>query len=135
MHYFKQFMPWSMCHIDSFKANFQSCLLLNLNIKQLHITSNSPTSWTYSPKKLENIFNYTESEHCKIAPDGIGSIIKQSAGTLYSWCIGVFVTIVSESDITAIEKSLPQSSCWYIKVHQILWCKAKPLSINARSFL
>ncbi|GBM16736.1 hypothetical protein AVEN_9336-1 [Araneus ventricosus] len=98
-------------------------------------------------------WNYTESGHGKGAPGGIGSIIKQSADkalaegndipdvdalftVMRERCTGVFVTTVSKSDITVIEKSLPQNIkplVGTMQVHQISWCKAKPSSIDARS--
>ncbi|GBN77320.1 hypothetical protein AVEN_86257-1 [Araneus ventricosus] len=81
---------------------------------------------THRDFALTTISNYTESGHGKGAPDGIGGIIKQSADkavaegndipdvdalftVLRERCTGVFVKTVSESDITVIEKSLPQS--------------------------
>ncbi|GBN83212.1 hypothetical protein AVEN_15953-1 [Araneus ventricosus] len=107
----------------------------------------------YFPMLALAKWNYTESRHGKGAPDGIGSIIMQSADkavaerndipdtdTLFTVlrerCTGVFVTTVSESDNTVIEKSLPQSIkplVGTMTMHQISWCKAKPSSIEARS--
>ncbi|CAL1293275.1 unnamed protein product, partial [Larinioides sclopetarius] len=99
-------------------------------------------------------WNYTESGHGKGAPDGIGSVIKQNADkavaegndipdtdalfkVLKTRCPGVFTTMVSESDINQIEKALPQfikPLVGTMKVHQLSWCKTKPLSIDTRSF-
>ncbi|GBM25030.1 hypothetical protein AVEN_50365-1 [Araneus ventricosus] len=141
---------------------------MNPNVKHLHIISDSPTSQyrnklnsylftkeivKYFPALASPTWNNAESGHGKGAPDGIGSIIKQSADkavaegndipdvyalftVLREICTGVFVATVSESYITVIENSLPQSIkplVGTMKVHQISWCKAKLSSIDARS--
>ncbi|GBL94286.1 hypothetical protein AVEN_127493-1 [Araneus ventricosus] len=149
------------------KPIFNHFVMLNSNVKQLHIISDSPTSQyrnklnyylftkeivKYFPALASATWNYTESGHGKGAPDGIGSIIKQSADkavaegndildvdalytVLRERCTGVFVRTVSESDITVIEKSFPKSIkplAGTMKVNQISWCKAKPSSTDAR---
>ncbi|GBL79378.1 hypothetical protein AVEN_92569-1 [Araneus ventricosus] len=163
----------SLCHDpcgvwDHLKSVFNHVVMLNPNVKQLHIISNSPTSQyrnklnfylftkeivKYFPALASATWNYTKSGQCKGAPDGTGSIIKQSADkavtegndipdvdalfkVLRERYTGVFVTTASESDITVIEKSLPQRIKPFVgtmKVHQISWCRAKPSSIDARS--
>ncbi|CAL1287552.1 unnamed protein product [Larinioides sclopetarius] len=150
------------------KSVFDHVLRQNINVKQLHIISDSPTSQyrnkrnfylftkelvKYFPALTSATWNYTESGHGKGAPDGIGSVIKQSADkavaegndipntdalfkVLKTRCPGVFTTMVSESDINEIEKALPQfikPLVGTMKVLQISWCKTKPLSIDARS--
>ncbi|GBM25748.1 hypothetical protein AVEN_242013-1 [Araneus ventricosus] len=150
------------------KPIFNHVVMLNPNVKQLHIISDSPTSQycnklnfylftkeivKYFPALASSTWNYTGSGHGTGAPDGIGSIIKQSVDkavtegndipdvdalftVLRERCTGIFVTTVLESDITVIEKSLPQSIKPLVstmKVLQISWHKAKPSSIDARS--